>query len=187
MAEYDLYHYGITGQKWGIRRFQYEDGSLTPEGKKRYGVDSDGSITNRRKYARDSKKELNGLQQSWLEEQRILNKNGYDSESEEYIKKQNKYIKERDAIIKDLTEKHFDVSTKKATRYIQSTSEVGRGLDNAVQVATYVPGYIAGLIGGPSTAFAAGAISGALSVPLRMATGTTLQKDIKYKVKNNKE
>lgn len=36
MAEYDLYHYGITGQKWGIRRFQYEDGTLTPEGKKRY-------------------------------------------------------------------------------------------------------------------------------------------------------
>jgi len=33
----ELYHYGITGQKWGIRRYQNEDGSLTPEGKKRYG------------------------------------------------------------------------------------------------------------------------------------------------------
>lgn len=32
-----LCHYGILGQKWGIRRFQNEDGSYTPEGKDRYG------------------------------------------------------------------------------------------------------------------------------------------------------
>ena len=30
-----LYHHGVKGQKWGIRRFQNEDGSLTPEGHKR--------------------------------------------------------------------------------------------------------------------------------------------------------
>ena len=32
-----LWHSGIKGQKWGIRRYQNEDGSLTEEGKKRYG------------------------------------------------------------------------------------------------------------------------------------------------------
>lgn len=32
----ELYHYGIEGQKWGVRRFQNEDGSLTPAGKERY-------------------------------------------------------------------------------------------------------------------------------------------------------
>ena len=31
-----LEHHGIKGQKWGIRRFQNEDGSLTDEGKRRY-------------------------------------------------------------------------------------------------------------------------------------------------------
>lgn len=31
-----LKHYGVTGMKWGIRRYQNEDGSLTPEGKRRY-------------------------------------------------------------------------------------------------------------------------------------------------------
>lgn len=34
MEEY-LMHYGIKNQKWGIRRFQNEDGSLTAEGKKK--------------------------------------------------------------------------------------------------------------------------------------------------------
>lgn len=33
-----LKHWGIFGMKWGIRRFQNEDGSLTPEGRLRYGV-----------------------------------------------------------------------------------------------------------------------------------------------------
>jgi len=33
----ELYHHGIKGQKWGVRRFQNEDGSLTAEGAARYG------------------------------------------------------------------------------------------------------------------------------------------------------
>lgn len=33
-----LYHHGIKGQKWGVRRWQNEDGSLTPEGIQRYGT-----------------------------------------------------------------------------------------------------------------------------------------------------
>lgn len=32
----ELYHHGIKGQKWGVRRFQNEDGSLTPAGQSRY-------------------------------------------------------------------------------------------------------------------------------------------------------
>lgn len=31
-----LYHYGIKGQKWGVRRFQNTDGTLTVKGRERY-------------------------------------------------------------------------------------------------------------------------------------------------------
>lgn len=34
--EYAICHHGIKGQRWGVRRFQKKDGSLTPAGKKRY-------------------------------------------------------------------------------------------------------------------------------------------------------
>ena len=34
----ELSHFGIKGQKWGTRRFQNEDGSLTVEGRERYGT-----------------------------------------------------------------------------------------------------------------------------------------------------
>lgn len=37
--ETELYHHGIKGQKWGVRRFQNEDGSWTPAGEERYGKD----------------------------------------------------------------------------------------------------------------------------------------------------
>ena len=44
-----LYHHGIKGQKWGVRRFQNKDGSFTPAGRKRYDDDEGGSREKKQK------------------------------------------------------------------------------------------------------------------------------------------
>ncbi len=48
----ELMHFGVKGQKHGVRRYQNEDGSLTAEGRDHYGVgtgdkyhNADGSLT----------------------------------------------------------------------------------------------------------------------------------------------
>ena len=49
----ELYHWGIKGMKWGQRRYQYKDGTLTPAGKKRY---SEGGLFGSSKKKSASKK-----------------------------------------------------------------------------------------------------------------------------------
>lgn len=35
----EIYHHGVKGQKWGVRRYQNKDGTLTQAGQKRYDRD----------------------------------------------------------------------------------------------------------------------------------------------------
>ena len=47
----ELYHYGVLGQKWGLRRYQNKDGSLTEAGKVRYR-----GLAGKVRYAKDMAK-----------------------------------------------------------------------------------------------------------------------------------
>lgn len=39
MENNELQHWGVKGMKWGVRRYQNKDGTLTPAGKKRYAAE----------------------------------------------------------------------------------------------------------------------------------------------------
>jgi hypothetical protein len=54
----ELCHFGIKGQRWGIRRYQNEDGSLTEEGKRRYGYEGELKTQGVKEYAKDRRKRI---------------------------------------------------------------------------------------------------------------------------------
>lgn len=66
-----LAHHGILGQKWGIRRFQNKDGSLTSEGKKRYNT-GEGDNDKHKLWPGDRKMLMNMARKNELYDKRFL-------------------------------------------------------------------------------------------------------------------
>ena len=76
----ELYHFGIKGQKWGIRRYQNEDGSLTPAGKKRYGKMSNDEL---QKTLYKQVKKARADQSNWSNQWNVNNTIGKNSKAVE--------------------------------------------------------------------------------------------------------
>lgn len=85
-----LLHYGIKGMKWGVRRYQNKDGTLTAKGKARYDgngnakTDSKPSTSTQKSRSRMSDEELGKRIQRLEKETRLkdLEKKNIDSGKE---------------------------------------------------------------------------------------------------------
>ena len=83
----ELYHHGIKGQRWGLRRYQNKDGSLTNAGRARYAKIANASLAKQQRLQGDR---LN----NW-------NKSGRDPKYSNMSKKEEKlYNKYKDSVDK---------------------------------------------------------------------------------------
>lgn len=97
-----LMHYGIKGQQWGIRRYQNDDGTLTPEGKKRYGKVSKGELAEKADYEEAFMKSLQGYDESW------------SKRADKFAKKKSKYQAKYDKTGKEKFLKKIEKVSNKA-------------------------------------------------------------------------
>ena len=101
-----LSHHGTKGMKWGIRRYQNSDGSLTDAGRKRYGSeDSKPRMSLKEKtVARKKTKEAEAKKQARLEAMR-KGKEAKQKQAEEEAKKQAETAKKREEVLKSRSAK----------------------------------------------------------------------------------
>lgn len=87
----ELVHYGIKGQKWGQRRYQNKDGSLTPAGKKRHSDASwDGPEPTLKEIGKMKKEDP----EKYAQYQEYSKAKGYDKALKEHQKDAEKFVKD---------------------------------------------------------------------------------------------
>lgn len=149
MSEYELVHWGVKGMKWGVRRYQNKDGSLTPAGKKRARAYRDKEIKALDKTWRTDKLEKrldkNVKRYSENPNDRLRDKIGRDAADIAYRKglKAVETSAVRNMSLKDLTSEMQEVGARKVNNVMSviggatMAGLVGVGVVSTTKISSY--------------------------------------------------
>lgn len=131
--ENELYHHGIKGMRWGIRRFQNSDGSLKPEGEKRYGSGkSIGQAIKDYKVSRRRKKNLEKARAARIEKQQAAIKRQKDLEAGKIPLKKMTNEEIQAKIDRINLEKSYKEVTRNNQNYSRTNRFINKFLDSTV-------------------------------------------------------
>ena len=137
-SDKDLMHHGILGMKWGVRRYQNKDGSLTAAGRKRYGDHTNLPVAKTKKQLNEfvyrRKEELNN---NLIHEMDMMSKKAEESrsriENTDFLSADKipfKYGDKSYYIYDDGTKKEIEVPKELKRRIDEATTLGMRALDN---------------------------------------------------------
>lgn len=139
-----LYHHGIHGQKWGRRRFQNSDGTLTAAGKARYGtgtsLDTDGG---ERISARKTTKALNKADQDLVkskygaikQQKRIDNDYKRISKIEDRAAEKNRDVNSREQKKIDKLNERISENKQRKSNYEASSKQIQAHVKQQIEKA----------------------------------------------------
>lgn len=127
----ELRHHGIKGMRWGIRRYQNKDGSLTPAGRKRYDQEIE-SLKSEKTKLQQKHKNLNAQQRMEARKDKLK----ADIEAEkEYLKNGGKKSGKSDSSEKQSEETKEPEKKKSASE--MSSEELNEAIDHMRLQKTY--------------------------------------------------
>lgn len=142
-----LAHHGVKGQKWGIRRFQNEDGTLTSEGKSRYSDQSMSRLaqlanhavyqnTNMRKHGHAAEKvRVEKAEKDLLNSKEYKNLQKNVMKDKDVLAAYKKYSDADDARMEYLDKRHIFTSDKRFRKNMEKYNSNEKAADDELKSA----------------------------------------------------